>query len=327
VNNLNDGKFSILIVDDNNQNLQVLADILEGCGYETGFAMNGKQALNYIKHEKPDLILLDVMMPEMDGYAACTNLKKNPEYSDIPVIFLTAKVEIEDIVKGFEVGGVDYISKPFNAVELKSRVKTHLELKRSRDEIRESYNELREAKNLIDIQHEKLNDIMKKLEILSNTDPLTELFNRRYIIKAMELEEEKCKTNNSSFTIVMGDIDFFKSVNDTCGHDCGDTILKDVSKIINSLIRNSDVLARWGGEEFLIMFTDHNVKNTDIITERIRKEINDHVFISNETKINLTMTFGISEFKKGDSLDDVIKRADNALYEGKRAGRNTVITG
>lgn len=323
---MSDRKFSVLIVDDNSQNLQVLADILESCGYETGFAMSGKQALDYIKLEKPDLILLDVMMPDMDGYETCAILKRDPEYSEIPIIFLTAKVETEDIVKGFQVGGLDYIAKPFNSLELKSRVKTHLELKGSQDELRESFDELREAKNLIEIQNEKLNEVMKQLEILSKIDPLTELYNRRSMIEEMESEEKNCQ-DNCSFTIVMGDIDFFKTVNDTYGHDCGDSVLKDISKVIKLVIRKQDSVARWGGEEFLILFKDYNADNAKELTERIRKAVSTHDFNFNNSKINITMTFGISQYTEGDTLDEVIKRADNALYEGKKAGRNTVIIG
>lgn len=126
----------ILIVDDVSQNIQVIGNVISGEGYDTGVAMNGMEALNFIQKQTPDLILLDIQMPDMDGYEVCKILKKEKSTREIPVIFLTAKTETEDIVKGFEVGGVDYVTKPFNAKELLARIKTHVELKLSRDEIK-----------------------------------------------------------------------------------------------------------------------------------------------------------------------------------------------
>lgn len=130
-----DRKPLLLIVDDNPQNLQLLGDIVEKNGFEPALALSGKQALEYVLREKPDLILLDIMMPEMDGYEVCKRLKSGPGTKNIPIIFLTAKAETEDVVKGFEAGGVDYVSKPFNSMELMARVKAHVELKLAREEI------------------------------------------------------------------------------------------------------------------------------------------------------------------------------------------------
>lgn len=128
-------KDMILIVDDNPQNLKLLGNILESNNYDTAIAMNGKQALEFIDSELPDLVLLDVMMPDMDGYEVCRSIKKNRTSKDIPVIFLTARKDIDDLVKGFEAGGIDYVTKPFNSTELLVRMKTHLDLKKARDEI------------------------------------------------------------------------------------------------------------------------------------------------------------------------------------------------
>jgi len=323
---MNSKPFSILIVDDNKQNLMVLADILENSGYETGLAMDGKQALEYVYNEKPDLILLDVMMPEMDGYETCQRLKEFPEYKDIPVIFLTAKVETEDIVKGFESGGVDYISKPFNSHELKSRVRTHLMLKRAQDEAKSAIEALNEANKAIEKQNEQLGEMVNKLNILSKTDALTGLYNRRTIIEEIEKEVAKCKCG-TCFTIVMGDIDLFKRINDTYGHNFGDFILKEISQVMSSSIRSSDILSRWGGEEYLILFKNTNVNDGFNIAEKLRKSICEHLFVCGDDEINLTMTFGVSGFRCGENIDDVIKRADSAMYKGKTSGRNVVILG
>ncbi len=129
-------KATILIVDDNPQNLQVLGNIVEGEGYDVALAMSGKQALSFLTKEKADLLLLDVMMPEMNGYEVCRTLKESPDLKDIPIIFLTAKTETTDIVAGFEVGGVDYVTKPFNATELLARIRTHVRLRHAIEEIK-----------------------------------------------------------------------------------------------------------------------------------------------------------------------------------------------
>lgn len=324
---MDDKLFSVLIVDDNKQNLMVLADLLESEGYEVGFALNGRQALEYISHEKPDLILLDVMMPEMDRYETCSILKKDALYKEIPVIFLTAKVESEDIVRGFECGGVDYIQKPFNSCELKSRVRTHLSLKRAQDEAREAYDALIQANKSIENKNKQLNLMIKKLDYLSKTDSLTNLYNRRYMIEQIEKEILNCNETGTSFIIVMSDIDYFKVINDTYGHDFGDFVLREISDIMQSSIRRNDILSRWGGEEYLLLLKDINVEKGFALTEIIRESISKHNFIFNDIEVHLTMTFGVAEYICGNNIDEVIKNSDNALYKGKKSGRNTVAIG
>jgi len=320
------GNFSILIVDDNPHNLQVLSGVLDGCDYEIGLAMSGNEAIDYVKIEKPDLILLDVMMPEMNGYETCKFFKSKSDFSDIPIIFLTAKTEIEDIVKGFEVGGVDYIAKPFNSAELKSRVKTHLDLKKTRDDLKNSYESLVEAKKVIEIQNNKLSEAMVQLEILSNVDALTEIANRRSMLKAIRDQQLQLQ-GDETFSIVMADIDHFKIINDTYGHDAGDEVLKTIASIIQLSIRQNDYISRWGGEEFLVMFTSISIEKATALTERIRNSINSHVFMIAGKENTVTLTFGISDYHVGDSIDRVIKRADDALYKGKNSGRNKVVVG
>lgn len=318
--------YSVLIVDDSKLNLAVLADVLEDCGYEVGFAMNGKEAIDYVSIESPDLILLDVMMPEMDGYECCKILKSNPKHKDIPVIFLTAKVETEDIVKGFEVGGSDYISKPFNNHELKSRVKAHILLKRAQDENLKMIEELNKANAEIEEKNAELKEMIKQLDKLSKTDSLTGLYNRRFMLDRIEFEADRSEDNKISFTIVMGDIDCFKKINDTYGHDFGDFVLREVSNIVKGSIRKNDICARWGGEEYLIMLKDTSLEQGRVLTERLRQTINNHKFIFNGNEATFTMTFGLSEYCHPESIDEVIKKADNALYKGKNSGKNVVFT-
>jgi len=180
-------------------------------------------------------------------------------------------------------------------------------------------------KKYIEIQNEKLNRMMKELDDYSKKDPLTGLANRRSMIAALENEKMLFDKNNKQFVIVMADVDYFKKVNDTLGHDYGDYVLKALSEIFHSSLRKSDMVSRWGGEEFLFMLTGIEAIDAVTVVEKIRKAISEHVFEFNGIKKSITMTFGISQYSMGNTIDDVIKRADNALFEGKNAGRNVVV--
>ncbi len=318
--------YTILIVDDSRLNIRALSDVLENSGYRTIYAMNGKQALEEVARELPDLILMDVVMPEMDGYETCARLKSHARYKDIPVIFLTSRVRPEDIAKGFQVGGVDYISKPFNNLELNSRIKTHLELKRARDEARDALQALSEANKAIERQNAQLNQMVKKLEHLSKTDYLTDLPNRRSMIAEIQQQMEICQRDGGIFCLFMADIDHFKSINDTYGHDFGDFVVRKVSELMAKSLPKDDVLARWGGEEFLILLKNTSLAQGADRMEQIRQSIGQHTFRKQEVQTNITMTFGGAAYSPGDSIDDIIKKADNALYMGKRSGRNIVVT-
>jgi len=312
-------KTLILIVDDNPQNIQVLGNLMEGKGYDVAVAMNGGQVLDFIKDEKPDLILMDIMMPGMDGYAVCGMLKQNPETADIPVIFLTAKTEDDDIVLGLKTGAVDYVTKPFSETVLFARIRTHVELKKSRENIRRAKEEL-EKRNL------KLQAAMKDLELAARTDSLTGLYNRRYMQNRLDEELVRVKRNKKDFTVVMSDIDFFKRINDAHGHECGDHVLKFMAGTLRSGIREQDIVSRWGGEEFIILLPETDKKGGLVLSEKIRKAIEASVFRYSDMDLRLTMTFGVATYRPEESIDELLKRADDALYAGKESGRNRVIT-
>lgn len=310
--------FLILVVDDNLQNIQLLASIMEECGYEYVIAMNGHEALESIKVDVPDLILLDVMMPDMDGYEVCKNIKSDGRFQDIPVIFLTSKQDKEDIVKGFNMGGVDYVTKPFNEVELKMRIKTHCELKRIKDEQQKAFEELKN-KNIL------LEEALIQLEIVSITDPLTTIYNRRFMMARIEEEIARCDRTGSEFSIILCDIDNFKIVNDRYGHDCGDVVLVETANLMKSISRELDTIARWGGEEFLCLLPDTDRQGALQLAERMRKSLEESEFAFYGEDLQVTMTCGVAQYIKGDGIDSVIKRADKALYAGKDGGRNCVI--
>jgi diguanylate cyclase (GGDEF)-like protein len=290
----------ILIVDDTVKNLQVLGSILKAENYKIAVATNGIQAILAANEIKPDLILLDVMMPELDGFETCKKLKSLPETKDVPVIFLTAKVETEDIVEGFKAGAVDYIAKPFNSYELKARVKTHVELKISKD--------LLDQKNVI----------LKKLSI---TDGLTGLFNHRYITDGLSRLIEENTRYKEPLSILMLDIDNFKKANDEHGHLFGDEVLARIANSIESCLRKTDMVGRYGGEEFLVLFAHTDLKGAVESGERIIRNIENLKWEKKNFKI--TVSAGVCE-KKDEDMLALIKKADDLLYAAKKKGKNRV---
>lgn len=299
----------ILIVDDHPGNIRIVAAMLQP-NYKVLAANNGERAIKIAGDIHPDLILLDVMMPELDGFTVCEILKKDPKTNDIPIIFITAKTEIDDIVKGFSVGGCDYISKPFNPEELFARVNTHIELKKSK-ELLEKYIKELEEKN-------------RKLDIMSKTDYLTELANRRFMLDKLNEEIERTEKTGEKFSMLMCDIDHFKRINDTYGHQTGDLVLKEVTKLIKSVVREYDVVSRWGGEEFLVLLIDTNIALASEIAEKIRSEIEKNIITINNSIIKVTMSIGVTEYSNEISISQNINNGDEAMYKSKANGRNMV---
>ncbi|MBK1990040.1 diguanylate cyclase [Sphaerospermopsis aphanizomenoides BCCUSP55] len=302
----------ILVVDDVKLNLQVIGKILDKVGYEYTFASNGYQALERVKSAHPDLILLDLMMPEMDGLEVCEKIQSNPELAEIPIIFLSASQEQDHLLKAFQKGAVDYVSKPFHHAELLARVRMHLELKYSRQKL----------KNLLQEQVE----LVKKLEKLANTDPLTEVWNRRYLITVAEQEIKRSQRYNLPFSVLLIDIDYFKKINDNYGHSIGDEIIIFMTKTVIAHLRTVDCFGRFGGEEFVALLPETDIQKAIIVAERIRVNIeNQYIDVENK-KVSITVSIGVSSYNLGDeTIDTIIQRADQALYQAKNQGRNRVI--
>lgn len=301
---MTDKKKLILIVDDNPQNLQVLGNLLTKNGFKLGFAMNGIQTLKFLNEKEPDLILLDIIMPEMDGYETCEKLKADERYRNIPVIFLTAKVETEEIVKGFQIGGVDYVTKPFVEEVLLARVKTHLALKEKTE----------------------------KLFQLSTRDGLTNIANRRRFDEFLDSEWKRSLRSGDPVSLIIIDIDFFKFYNDHYGHQKGDDVLKKVAKSIKGCaLRASDLTARYGGEEFAIVLGNTDVENAWNIANKVCQAIRDLNIPHELSKVHdcVTVSVGAGTIipNQKSNKNSFIEQVDKQLYEAKKNGRNQVKNG
>lgn len=308
----------ILIVDDSPVEIKIIRRHL-GEEYEILEATSGRMALDIALKELPDLILLDIIMPEMDGFEVCRAIKSNPETNPIPVIFITAVSDGPNIVKGFEAGGQDYVVKPFYSRELCARIKVHLDLKKSKESLLKYAKEM-ESKNL------ELNRLLAKLEATAMTDFLTGLANRRNMIQQIKAEALLLKQNHSKATLILGDIDNFKQVNDTYGHECGDRLLKDIAELMKAVVPDEAVVSRWGGEEFLLLLPQVALSEGYLIAEQIREVIETAVFSYKGQNFSITLTLGLAEFDPELGVDESIKRADDALYKGKKTTKNCVIS-
>ena len=308
---------NILIVDDTPNNLSVLRQMLTEQGHRVRPAISGEIALKTVRADLPDLILLDIVMPQMNGYEVCRQLKKQRETKDIPIIFISALNEMEDKMRAFSEGGVDYISKPFHSEEVLARVSTHLTLSFQKKELKRQNQELKEKNALILDQAEELKKMASK-------DFLTGLSNRRDFIEKSQQEETRFLRTRRPFAVILLDIDYFKQVNDTFGHDCGDIVLKGVAHTLETSLRQQDLVARWGGEEFICLLPETDFTGAMNVAEKIRISISSETHKCSTEEIKVTTTVGVAVYNGDEILHECIARADKALYQGKADGRNQV---
>lgn len=416
----------ILCVDDIKTNLFVLEALFEAYhsqNYIIFTAISAKEALKILLTQEIDLILLDIMMPELDGYEAAKLILKNKKTKDIPIIFLTAKQDQDTISKCYEVGGAEYLSKPYNEQELFVRIKFHLEMAQNRRVLKL---ERKFAQDILDMQDNlvvisdgkraiKINRAVAKLFYLTSIDNflneylcichtfiaedgyfhlglvkegelwidvlleqlkskniqvlikdeessqlktfdlkakvfandylitltditsfdaqsktneheasydnLTNIYNRAKFNELFLRQIEKAKNSGDAFALMMLDIDYFKTVNDTYGHLVGDAVLVQMTNLIKKNIRDSDIFARWGGEEFVLLLPHVSLKKAQGIANFLRIHIETEKFSEID---KMTCSFGVTLYKDGDCIETIIKRADLALYQAKNSGRNRV---
>jgi len=295
----------ILIVDDTPMNIQVLSKMLNST-YDVRIATRGDKALEIARSKiQPDLILLDIMMPDLDGYEVCRVLKSDPKTASIPVIFVTAKSDVEDETKGFSLGAVDYITKPFHLPIVQARIQTHLLIRQQ----------------------------AKLLEEYAFLDPLTHIPNRRQFNNVFDEEWRRALRNREPLSLCMIDIDFFKGYNDTLGHGEGDHCLQQVASAISkSASRGGELVARYGGEEFIVLLPHGDEDAAYRSAENIRQSVEAlqivHPFSSASSVV--TVSIGYATVRPADrttNRENLAKRADDALYKAKQKGRNRIEKG
>ncbi len=306
-------KKKILVVDDHEDNVEVLRARLESRGYEVEGAMSGLEALDSVTRFCPDLVLLDVMMPDMDGLEVVKRLKADPDLPFIPVIMQTALDSTERMVAGLEAGADDYVTKPINFAELEARVRSLLRIKRLQQDLAEREKELSE-----------MND---KLLRISLTDGLTGVDNRRSLEQRLQEMFEHSLRLHEPISVVMCDIDHFKTVNDTYGHAAGDEVLKQFSHILSSEAREIDRVGRYGGEEFLLLLPGTVLDAAVTFAERLRGKVDSHTFSYDGGTLTRTVSFGVAAWPhpKIRGREALLKAADDALYVAKETGRNRVV--
>jgi len=413
----------IIVVDDNIVNLKVLTTVLEGNNYIVRCGQSGEEALALVGEKMPDLILLDVQMPGMDGFEVCRRLKESPETEEIPVIFITASDTVESKIQGFEAGAVDYIPRPLQMPEVLARVKNQLTARRFFLQAEEEKERLEKVLAALPVPYllssvdsgmllemndhacrklhlrqddvenihandiyaspEKRNEILETLEqheLVSNaeielkkstgevfttlysatplqlgeenvffvafsditerkemekaleeaarTDYLTGILNRRsFSTRALD-ERHRADRNNHSLCLFMLDIDHFKKINDTYGHDVGDDALKELVKLVEENLRTSDAFGRVGGEEFVILLPETDMEGAWILAERVRTSIEENELeMSTGRKLRMTVSGGLAEWTQDQSYEEVLKQVDERLYKAKHSGRNCVVKG
>ena len=290
----------ILVIDDDPFSANLIDGCLRAAGFMSSYCTQPEQALNAITSELPDLILLDVVMPGVDGFELCRRVRTHPALQFTPIIFVTRKGDLEQRVRGLEVGGNDYLAKPFEPQELVARVRSHLQR-------------------------------LAALRDMAIRDGLTRCYNHKYF--KMRLDQEIARARRYKLELALGilDIDHFKQVNDAHGHPAGDAALVHLANLIALSVRSTDVVARYGGEEFGILLVQAGGPEAAIITNRIRERIAQNRFAlpslsaGGETlEVPMTVSIGVAQFNAADNLQAFLERADRALYEAKNNGRNQV---
>ncbi len=311
----------ILIVDDRPNNLFALETIFRDIDAKFIKATNGNDALKEILHHDFALAILDVQMPEMDGYELAQLIRSRERTRSLPIIFLSAIYSDEyHIFKGYSSGAVDFLTKPFAPEILIGKVLFFIEIYRQQVRLKETIRELEQTKQLVLKQN-------RLLEKLASQDMLTGLYNRRHLVETLKQEVERCYRYNADLSLLMLDLDHFKKVNDTWGHDCGDYVIKEFASRILSCIRESDFAFRFGGEEFIVLLPRTGMHGAVATAEKIRILCEKELFLYPPYSINMTVSVGVSSYTECPPKhhEDMICHADHALYYAKENGRNRVI--
>lgn len=297
----------IFIVDDVEDNIKLLWYNLEDDGHDVASANSGQQCLDEAPGFAPDVILLDMMMPGLSGIETLQALKAIPEVENVPVIMVSADDSDDSVIDALDIGAHDFISKPFIYPVLEARVRSAVRLKQSQEQLA--------AAN-------------ERLATLASTDSLTQCFNRRHFFELCQVEFAKAKRHDRPLSVIMLDADKFKAINDNYGHAMGDLALQLIADVCRQSLRESDILARLGGEEFAICCPETTCQGATQTAERIRSSIEAaHVDFEGQS-IQFTLSLGVTALDADDiRFDQIINRADRLLYQAKTRSRNCVVSG
>jgi two-component system, cell cycle response regulator len=288
----------------------VLRHHLQEEGYRVVEAVDGPNTIEMMRHHRPDMVLLDIEMPGLNGHEVLRRVKADEELQDTPVVFLTRRTDSKDIVAGLRAGAQDYLKKPFEPAELIARVGTAIRTKRLQDALRERSAEL---------------------DRMSRTDALTGVFNRRHLDEELGRFVRLAGRHADTVAVVMFDIDHFKRINDTYGHEAGDAVLREFTRRVLTVVRADDILGRWGdsvvgrwgGEEFLLVLPQTGIEGAYVVGERVRSAIAGATFAVGSHQVNITVSGGCAAGTKPPT--ELVRSADAALYQAKEAGRNRLV--
>lgn len=319
---------NILLVDDHPENLVTLEAMLEGEDRNIVKARSGNEALDLLAKHEFAVVLLDVQMPEMDGFETAARMRNAKRSRHVPIIFLSAiSADESQVFRAYEAGAVDYIFKPLDPAILTAKVDVflqlycqHLELEKKTKILLKTIERQEEYKRIIEEQNRTLRE-------LAIRDGLTGLYNHRHFQELLVREVERAKRYKDKICCMMMDLDYFKEVNDSHGHQYGDFVLRECTRLIADEIRSSDILARYGGEEFVLLLPNVDLVGARQVAEKIRKKLSQHNFSQADKRHALTISIGICCGNPERDLTgrDLLRYADKALYQAKEMGRNRVV--
>jgi diguanylate cyclase (GGDEF)-like protein len=298
-------KYEILVVDDSPVYRKLFEQILSGEKYSLSFACNGSEALQIFHEKAPSIVISDWMMPDFSGLELCERIRADKTSAYTYVILMTSNTQKDGVVKGLEAGADDYLVKPFDSSEMLARIGV--------------------GRRIIDL-HRQLEQKSAQLEEVARTDVLTGLPNRRAIEEWASKQLKGASRHGFPVWVVLGDLDSFKEINDTFGHEAGDTVLRTFANTLKKLTRISDMCGRLGGDEFLSVISHVSTDNIELAINRFREQFSALSFPFVGQSVNVTATFGVAGSESGDlnDFDALVRKADEMLYEAKRAGRNCV---
>ena len=297
----------ILVVEDKPLYVEKIAETLSP-SYDVVIEPNPEEALLRSRNQDYDLVIVSLALQGFDGLRLCSKLRAHEETRNLPILMLVDEEDLSSVVRGLEMGVNDYLSRPIDRHELIARTKTQIKRKNYSDKLRD--------------------DFQAGLEV-AITDQLTGLYNRRYLSNHLERLIIKSVENDRPISLLVIDIDHFKVVNDSHGHDVGDEVLKEFARRLSSNVRGIDLACRYGGEEFVVAMPETDEAFAYMVAERLRQDVAEIPFKvkTEEGELNITISIGITNWEgQGDNVDALLKRADQALYKAKRDGRNRVVS-